>query len=315
MKKNYLNYLIILGLFLQMIPLAGFTSGKKNSEIIVRAISDYTTSVTFPADFEVGDYVEFLRVNPGEAAAAGYYTISIGYTRTNVAAAATHVASISHANPDIWREVGRINSNGYLTSGQSFTIDCNTQYANPRFRIRAVNTLGFRTVPITVFINVVSINETYNYIPLEVRGNDKSAINFLPMTNEWDLYVGNNSSPAGASIAIKALMNGNVGIGTSMPTDKLSVNGKIRALEIMVDNKIWPDYVFDPGYKLTDLTDLELYIKQNRHLPDIPSAEEIEKHGVQLGEMNALLLKKIEELSLIVIEQNKRIKKLESNRK
>ena len=67
------------------------------------------------------------------------------------------------------------------------------------------------------------------------------------------------------------------------------------------------DYVFEKNYKLTPLEDIKTYIDQNKHLPEVPSAKEMEKNGVQLGEMNMLLLKKIEELTLYVIEQNKKM--------
>jgi hypothetical protein len=103
------------------------------------------------------------------------------------------------------------------------------------------------------------------------------------------------------------LANGNLGIGTASPTEKLSVNGKIRAHEIKVETSGWPDYVFAKGYQLTSLEETEKHIKEKGHLPGIPSAEEVKANGVDLGEMNAKLLKKIEELTLHLIEQNKKI--------
>jgi hypothetical protein len=97
----------------------------------------------------------------------------------------------------------------------------------------------------------------------------------------------------------------NVGIGTSTPSEKLAVNGTIKAKEIKVSMEGWPDYVFASRYKISALSELEKYIKLNNHLPEIPSAKEAEAHGVELGEMNKLLLKKIEELTLYVIELKK----------
>ncbi len=101
--------------------------------------------------------------------------------------------------------------------------------------------------------------------------------------------------------------NGNVGIGNLFPNEKLAVNGVIRSREIKVETANWPDYVFKADHQLPELKDVETYIKANSHLPEIPSAEEVGKSGVSLGEMNAKLLKKIEELTLYVIEQNKRL--------
>ena len=112
------------------------------------------------------------------------------------------------------------------------------------------------------------------------------------------------------SMAIKA--NGDVGIGTSTPREKLSVNGKIRAKEIKVETANWPDYVFEEGYKVGTLEELESYIKANKHLPEIPSAKEVQANGVELGEMNKLLLKKIEELTLYLIDKNEVIKKVKA---
>lgn len=104
---------------------------------------------------------------------------------------------------------------------------------------------------------------------------------------------------------------GNVGIGTLNPKEALSVNGKVRAHEVKVETSDWPDYVFEEGYKIGKLEELESYILINKHLPDIPSAKEVEANGVALGEMNKLLLQKIEELSLYMIQQNKRLNEQE----
>lgn len=99
--------------------------------------------------------------------------------------------------------------------------------------------------------------------------------------------------------------SGNVGLGTVTPTERLTVNGKIKANEIRVDGHGAPDYVFEDKYKVTPLKELESYIKANKHLPEMPSAKEFERDGIAVGEMNKLLLKKIEELTLHLIEKDK----------
>lgn len=106
--------------------------------------------------------------------------------------------------------------------------------------------------------------------------------------------------------------NGSVGIGTTNPsTDyKLSVNGKIRSKEVVVEAS-WSDFVFEETYDLKSLKEVESFIKKNKHLPDVPSEKEITENGVSIGEMQSTLLQKIEELTLYVIEQGKRIEKLE----
>ncbi len=102
--------------------------------------------------------------------------------------------------------------------------------------------------------------------------------------------------------------SGNVGIGTTTPGEKLSVNGKIRSKEVKVEAANWPDYVFTNGYELPSLSETEKQIKEQGHLPGIPSASEVKANGIDLGEMNARLLKKIEELTLYLIEKDKAIK-------
>lgn len=102
---------------------------------------------------------------------------------------------------------------------------------------------------------------------------------------------------------------GNLGIGTDNPQQKLSVKGKIQAEEIKVTTTSgdWPDYVFEDDYKLNSLKDLEDFVKTNKHLPDMPTANEVELNGIQLGEMVKKLLKNNEELTLHVISLQKQI--------
>jgi len=276
---------------------------------------DYTTSIVFPANYQVGDYVEFLGVAPIDAGSSGYYQISLSYTRGNIAAAASHLASISHANPAVWREVGRVNGNPYTGAGiYNFTIDCNTQYGNARFRVRAINTYGVST-PIAVNITVHSINNNSSWTALSNTGNDLTVTSFLPMTDEWSLYTGNDFSAAGANLAIKAVENGNVGIGTPTPDAKLTVNGTIHSKAVIVDLNIFPDYVFNKDYVLPTLTEIKTYIDENHHLPEMPSAAEVKKDGLNLGEINSLLTKKVEELTLYLIEKDKQIKNISADKK
>jgi hypothetical protein len=108
---------------------------------------------------------------------------------------------------------------------------------------------------------------------------------------------------------------GNVGIGTMSPQEKLVVKGKVVAEEIKVQAVKWPDYVFKPEYKLPSLAETEKFIKAHGHLPDVPKATDVEANGVSLGEMNKILLKKVEELTLHLIDQQKQIKELQSKEK
>ncbi len=121
---------------------------------------------------------------------------------------------------------------------------------------------------------------------------------------EWD-----SNGDVNLKEAMRINANGNVGIGTSNAKQKLSVNGIILAREIMVstDPADWPDYVFEKEYPLRKLSDVENFIKTNKHLPDMPSAAAVAKDGVKLAEMNKRLLQKVEELTLYLIEQDKKL--------
>ena len=98
---------------------------------------------------------------------------------------------------------------------------------------------------------------------------------------------------------------GNVGIGTRTPTNKLEVNGTIRAKEVIVEATGWSDYVFAPDYRLASLSEVEAHIVANGHLPGVPSAAEVAAQGVSVGDMQAMLMAKVEELTLYVIKQQK----------
>jgi uncharacterized coiled-coil protein SlyX len=101
----------------------------------------------------------------------------------------------------------------------------------------------------------------------------------------------------------------NVANNTKAATYTLAVGGKVIAESVTVQlQSTWPDYVFEKAYPLPSLTELQTYIDRNRHLPDLPSAGQIGKDGFDLGEMNKLLIKKVEELTLYLIEKDKKEK-------
>lgn len=109
--------------------------------------------------------------------------------------------------------------------------------------------------------------------------------------------------------------SGNVGIGTSqIPAGyKLAVNGKIICEEVKVKlSSNWPDYVFKHDYKLMPLSELKKFINDKNHLPDIPSADEVEMEGNSIGDMQSKLLLKIEELTLYLVQQHEKLEKLEN---
>lgn len=103
---------------------------------------------------------------------------------------------------------------------------------------------------------------------------------------------------------------GNFGIGTSNPQYKLDVVGTIRAREIIV-NTSGADFVFADGYKLRSLSEVSSYVSENKHLPDIPSASEMQQKGMAVSDLQTKLLQKVEELTLYIIEQDAKIEALQ----
>ncbi|MHC0446356.1 hypothetical protein ACWA1F_13180 [Flavobacterium sp. 3-218] len=182
----------------------------------------------------------------------------------------------------------------------------------------------------------VSFPGSYNFeeIKLGQYGNGRSGLEIITHTNLSSsfgvrLFAGTDTGLDGLlfqtadpsnsaenltySTKMAIALNGNIGIGTIAPDEKLTVKGKIHTQEVRVDmaGPLVPDYVFADDYKLKSLEEIEDYVKEHKHLPEIPSAKEIEKNGLMLAEMNMAMLKKMEEMTLYIIEQNKQIKNLE----
>jgi len=97
--------------------------------------------------------------------------------------------------------------------------------------------------------------------------------------------------------------------------EKLFVNGHIKAKEVVVSQTGWPDFVFDENYNLPKLEDTEKFIKENKHLPNVPSAKTVEENGAGVAEMQKIMMQKIEELTLHIIDLNSKIKELENQKK
>lgn len=122
---------------------------------------------------------------------------------------------------------------------------------------------------------------------------------------------------ANGNAAINIDPAGNVAIGTPdpLPGYKVSINGNVKAKELVIETTGWPDYVFADQYKALSLNELEKFIHQHHHLPNIPSADELEQGGLPVGEMQKKMMEKIEELTLYIIALNKEIEQLKKANK
>ncbi len=127
------------------------------------------------------------------------------------------------------------------------------------------------------------------------------------LTGAVGLNAANDANNAYVPLALTGskivLSGGNVGIGTTNPQYLLAVKGTVGAEEFIVTNTGWSDYVFQPGYRLRPLREVNTYIRTHHHLPGIPPAAEVKEKGVSIGEMQSKLLAKIEELTLHMIRQ------------
>jgi hypothetical protein len=161
---------------------------------------------------------------------------------------------------------------------------------------------------------------------LHVEGNSYTSQDLLVGQNQFT--IGNIWAGGSVEAGTDILAGGNIqadqnvvalermSVGTHLTplgNVRLLVDGGILAGEVeVIDMNNWPDYVFLPDYKAPTAADLEIFIRENGHLPGIPSAAEIHEEGLKLGEMQARLLEKIEELTLIIIQQQKEIDSLKA---
>lgn len=143
-------------------------------------------------------------------------------------------------------------------------------------------------------------NDRFSWTISTRASSENYALRFFPSVNGTSFQTP----------VLTLLTNGSVGIGTTNPGNfKLAVEGTIGAREIKVSLDSWSDFVFESDYRLKELEEVEEFINNNNRLPDIPSGNEVVKNGINLGEMDAKLLQKIEELTLYTIEQQKQLER------
>jgi len=177
-------------------------------------------------------------------------------------------------------------SAGYLTFGFGATTGAGTGTPDP---------LTIQQSNLSIGINVNN-----PLAKLHLKGSGTGAGSTLLVNNS-----------AGAEL-FRILDNGNIGIGIASPQTTLAVAGIISSKKVKVTQIGWPDFVFHPGYRLPGLLQVERYIRQYGHLPGIAPATEVEKSGLDLGDNQAAMLQKIEELTLYVIQQQKELEALKA---
>lgn len=139
----------------------------------------------------------------------------------------------------------------------------------------------------------------------------KKAIYFSLICGLFIIQKSNAQSPVGFPSGI---IVGTPSVGLILPAGyTMAVGGGVITEKVRVATSgttFWADFVFDKSYKLRTLSEVAQYIKLNKHLPDVPSTADVNKEGIDLAQTQAILLQKVEELTLYVIEQNKKIERL-----
>ena len=215
---------------------------------------------------------------------------------------------------------GQVNSsvNFYRGSGQlGGFITLSTQNNAERMRITPEGKVGIGTETPEEFFELKSDAPVQSFhqpgVATYKAGVSNGIFKIAAMDNGYGGHAGNFT--ANKEQVISMIANGNVGIRTTIPDAKLAVRGKIHAQEVKVELNIpGPDYVFEKSYGLKPLSEVEAFIGQNKHLPEIPSAKTMKEDGIKVGEMQMKLLQKIEELTLYIIELEKRVQKVETKK-
>lgn len=209
-------------------------------------------------------------------------------------------------------------------SGSTFLGDgIRTSVASDTFTLQwTPTTANTYTVHATVTDNVAATGNSNNLSIVVTPPNtgwgllgNSIATNtsaFLGSTDNQPLVVKTNNTERLRVTADGKLVIGTTGFPSGVPANALlGVEGFIVSKGLKVTQNNWPDYVFEKNYKLMPLAELATFIKKNKHLPGVPSVKEVEKNGLNVGDNQAVLLKKIEELTLYMLEQDRRLREQE----
>ena len=209
-----------------------------------------------------------------------------------------------------------VDNNGNVGTAGGLTVTNGSAEQFSRAIISLQNTQT-ANAPSFMILDQKEASSNTGFSSLRIRkanSNFSAYIDYMEIDEATNNINFNGGQAVGETRGNVLIPNGSVGIGTSNTyTYKLAVNGSAIATSMTVKLlSDWPDYVFNKNYQLSSLDAVKTYIDQNHHLPDMPSAGEVEKNGLNLGEINKQLTKKVEELTLYLIELKKEVEQLKN---
>ncbi|AZA82655.1 hypothetical protein C1637_20620 [Chryseobacterium lactis] len=292
---NYANVAVGLG------SMSSNTTGSSNTALGYNTMTKSTT----------GSLNTALGINSMQNSVGASNNVAVGHNTLGGMIAGEYNTAVGFSAMRTWGSTASVPLVGNTAIGNSALMDINNGSYN--------TIMGHNS-----FLRTVNAN--YNVV---------IGANIAPLVNNANsnIYIGNNIAAVGTSPSNELNIgnwivgnNGTIGIGqftNQLPADGVATDGQkyklfvkdgIRTEKVKVDiaaSNGWADYVFAKDYKLMPLNDLAQFIDKNGHLPEVPTTDEAIKNGIELKEMNILLLKKIEELTLYTLEQQKRIEALE----
>lgn len=213
------------------------------------------------------------------------------------------VVSITHINfaQNTFPAAGSVGI-GTINPVNSLDVNGNIQISNALIPMGLITEVGGTSPLLNMSLNFREPNKNMNYIGAGFRIDSRGD---LPLF-QW-LMRDPDTQIEKVLMSINRI--GNVSIGTTNHDSKLAVNGTIHSKEVKVDMTGWSDFVLKKEYELPTLEEVEKYIIEKGHLENIPTEKEVLENGIKLGEMNAKLLQKIEEMTLYMIEMKKDLNK------
>jgi len=297
------NVSIVGNLQLQ-IPYLGFNNGAIAQPVASNNVAIYPNSSVGTLDMiGYGNGWRFVPLNQSSYSAAVVTIDASGNTNISGNTYVAQNLGVGTTTPN-----GKLDVNGVFTM-QSFAY-LSSQRTNNNSYTNLFLGGGLKDNNDGTFTAIGDGGSNYfGAIRMDNSGGNLGAINFYTCKS----VSGSSYSITNATLSndlAMSIVGGNVAIGTSNPNGyKLAVNGSAIATSFTVKAYAnWPDYVFKSDYKLPSLNAVKAYIDQNHHLPDVPSAEQVAKDGLNLGDMNKLLMQKTEELTLYLIEKDKQVK-------